>query len=55
MSARPVFLDWRSGQHASERAKPCVYCGQPTNLRDDERRPAHKVCAEAALTKEARR
>lgn len=46
-----MFLDWRAGQHWSERVKPCAHCRRPTNLRDDERQPAHKVCAEVALSK----
>lgn len=44
-------LVW-NGSHWAPQAKPCRHCGGPTNLRDDERRPSHKVCAEQALTKE---
>jgi hypothetical protein len=43
-------LDWREAHHWSSRPKPCSYCGGLTNLRDDQRRPAHKTCAtDAAL------
>lgn len=42
------LLDWRDGKHFDRtRALPCRYCGGATHLRDDERRPSHKVCAEA--------
>lgn len=44
-------LDWTHG-HWSERQRPCIYCTKPTNLRDSRRRPAHKVCAEAALLRQ---
>ncbi|MEZ0066730.1 hypothetical protein ABIA32_002742 [Streptacidiphilus sp. MAP12-20] len=40
-----TLLDWRTG-HWAEAAAPCRFCWQPTHLRDDYRRPAHKVCAE---------
>lgn len=51
MTLPPRLLDWRDRKHWSTRAKPCQYCGGPTHLRDNQRRPAHKVCAEHDLTK----
>jgi hypothetical protein len=48
-----MCLDWKSAAHWSWDAKPCRYCGRDTNLRDSKRSPAHKVCAEAELTKQA--
>lgn len=45
------LLDWRDAKHwDAARALPCRYCGKTTHLRDDDRRPSHKVCAEAAQT-----
>ncbi|MFF2612286.1 hypothetical protein [Kitasatospora sp. NPDC058046] len=44
-----VHLDWRGPQHWSDRARECRHCGVTTPLRDDEGKPAHKVCAERAL------
>ena len=49
----PIVLDWSSPEHSSRTAKPCRYCGQDTYLRDSKRSPAHKVCAEQALTVQA--
>lgn len=49
----PPLLDWRDSRHWSANAKPCRYCGFDTNLRDSKRSPAHKVCAEEALAKQA--
>ncbi|WP_432001549.1 hypothetical protein [Streptomyces sioyaensis] len=43
------LLVWTSSAHWSDTARPCRYCGRPTNLRDSKRAPAHKVCAEHAL------
>jgi hypothetical protein len=41
------LLDWRDASHFDRtRALPCRYCGKTTHLRDDERLPSHKVCAE---------
>lgn len=45
-----VVLDWRTGKHFSNVARPCRYCRKPTQLRDEDGVPAHKICAEAALT-----
>ena len=42
-------LDWFSGQHFGRRPEPCRHCQRPAGLRDDDGRPAHKVCAEAAV------
>lgn len=46
------LLDWRDSRHWSEQARPCRYCKEPTNLRDSDRKPAHKTCAEAAITQQ---
>ncbi|MER5882680.1 hypothetical protein ABT160_02510 [Streptomyces sp. NPDC001941] len=46
-------LDWSDSSHWSPRLRPCRYCGGLTNLRDSRRSPAHKVCAEAALARQA--
>ncbi|WP_431679516.1 bifunctional DNA primase/polymerase [Kitasatospora sp. KL5] len=44
-------LDWRDTHHYDRTTdKPCRWCGAPTPLRDDQRRPAHKVCAEHQTT-----
>ncbi|MEU0275972.1 hypothetical protein [Streptomyces sp. NPDC006307] len=43
------LLDWTDSRHWHQQARPCRYCDQPTNLRDSQRKPAHKTCAEAAL------
>lgn len=40
-------LNWSGSGHWSRVSGPCVYCGGPTNLRDEAGVPAHKVCAEA--------
>ena len=48
------LLDWTDGSvHWSREERPCRYCGRPTRLRDSKRSPAHKVCAETALTAQA--
>ncbi|AUY51917.1 hypothetical protein [Streptomyces sp. CB01881] len=42
-----AHLDWRDASHYDRtRTLPCRWCGRPTPLRDEQRRPAHKVCAE---------
>jgi hypothetical protein len=43
-----MALDWRDPRHWRKSASPCSYCGGRTNLRDEEGRAAHKVCAELA-------
>ncbi|MGJ5895123.1 hypothetical protein ACSCBZ_24685 [Streptomyces niveiscabiei] len=48
-----TLLDWRDSSHWSDRELPCRYCGFDTNLRDSKHKPAHKVCAEDALTTQA--
>lgn len=48
-----ALLDWTDHAHWAWTPKPCVYCGNPTQLRDSRRRPADKVCAEAALNAQA--
>ena len=45
------LLQWGDRSHWADLAKPCRHCGKSTHLRDNQRRPAHKVCAEQALTK----
>ncbi|GGV04278.1 hypothetical protein GCM10010495_14990 [Kitasatospora herbaricolor] len=43
-------LDWRDARHFDRtRDLPCHWCRRPTPLRDDQRRPSHKVCAENAM------
>lgn len=42
-------LVWSDRSHWAAQAKPCRHCGGPTHLRDEDRRPSHKVCAEQAL------
>lgn len=55
MTTPPPLLDWRDRSHWGKTEAPCRHCRQPTQLRDDERLPAHKVCAEqAAAAEEAR-
>jgi len=39
-------LDWRTSDHYRTPRKCCRYCGLLTPLRDEDGRPAHKVCAE---------
>ncbi|PYC80484.1 hypothetical protein C7C46_12315 [Streptomyces tateyamensis] len=46
-----ALLNWRDARHFDHtRDLPCRWCGRPTPLRDDQRRPSHKVCAEAQQT-----
>lgn len=47
------LLDWTSSAHWSKHQLPCRYCGEMTNLRDSRRKPAHKTCAEGALSQQA--
>jgi hypothetical protein len=48
------LLDWTSGAHWDHRGPwPCRYCGGDTQLRDSDRKAAHKTCAEAALDQQA--
>jgi hypothetical protein len=44
---RPI-IDW-STHRTSGQPAPCIHCTRPALLLDDAGRPAHKVCAEAAL------
>lgn len=46
-------LDWRDSSHWSHTERPCRYCGLQTHLRDSRHSPAHKVCAELALVRQA--
>jgi len=41
-------VDWRHPRHWSPVKKPCVHCGKPTHMRDDDGLPADKVCHEQA-------
>ncbi|WP_381792848.1 hypothetical protein [Streptomyces niveus] len=43
------LLNWSGSAHFSKTARPCWHCGAPTHLRDNNDRPADKVCAERAL------
>lgn len=55
MNGPAPLLQWGDRSHWAQLAKPCRHCGDLTHLRDNERRPSHKVCAEQALTdKDAR-
>ncbi|MGD1219975.1 hypothetical protein AB9Q10_16280 [Streptomyces krungchingensis] len=48
------LLDWTDAVHWDRfESRPCRYWGRPTQLRDSARKPAHKVCAEQALTDQA--
>jgi hypothetical protein len=42
-------LDWRHYSHFADFPAACRYCGGDAHCRDDNGRPAHKVCAETAL------
>ncbi|MEU6649474.1 hypothetical protein ABZ904_08505 [Streptomyces sp. NPDC046900] len=50
-----TLLDWTNGSvHWDyDGPRPCRYCGVPTQLRDSQRKHAHKTCAEDALTQQA--
>ena len=49
-----ALLDWTASKHWDHNgAWPCRYCDGLTQLRDSDRRPAHKTCAEAALDQQA--
>lgn len=49
------LLDWGGPGHWDyDHARPCRYCGVPTQLRDNHGSPAHKVCAEDALATQSR-
>lgn len=41
------LLVWNDSSHWAQAEAPCRFCHQATHLRDDYRRPTHKVCAEA--------
>jgi hypothetical protein len=44
---RPRLLDWSDrDKHWLRTEAPCRHCHQPTHLRDDDKKPSHKVCAE---------
>jgi len=44
-----VLLDWTAAWHFAQEARPCWHCGAPTHLRDEDKRPSDKVCAEVDL------
>lgn len=44
-------LNWSHPCHWSGAPEPCVYCARLTNLLDGAGIPAHKVCAERAVTR----
>lgn len=44
--SRPRLLDWGDRSHWAWTEAPCRHCHQPTHLRDDDKQPSHKVCAE---------
>ncbi|MFD0209188.1 hypothetical protein ACFVH9_08620 [Streptomyces hirsutus] len=48
------LLDWSDRRHWARTELPCRYqCGgTPTQLRDSKGSPAHKVCAERAITQQ---
>lgn len=48
----PPLLDWRDRSHWSGLDAPCTTCGDPTPLRNDRRKPQHKVCAERVLAEQ---
>lgn len=54
-SAPGQLLDWTDGRHWARTQAPCRYCRKPTFLRDDDRLPADKVCAERALAERTAR
>lgn len=43
---RPRLLNWSDRNHWAWVEAPCRHCHQPTHLRDDDKQPSHKVCAE---------
>jgi len=42
-----TLLDWRKQRIGPLR--PCVLCGRNALMRDDDRQPVHKVCAQALI------
>ncbi|MEU0992309.1 hypothetical protein [Streptomyces sp. NPDC005953] len=52
MNSLPV-LDWSDRSHYARDLKQCRYCPGLTHLRDSKGKPAHKVCAEQALARQA--
>jgi len=56
VSAPRVCLDWsdRSRHHLARPAR-CRVCGQVAQLRDEQGRACHKVCAERELAAELAR
>jgi hypothetical protein len=45
-----IIADWGDAAHWNRgKQGPCAHCGKLALLLDDASRPAHKVCAQAAL------
>jgi hypothetical protein len=44
-----IVLNWR--QLIIGPLRPCLLCGQPALMRNDNHDPCHKVCAEAIANK----
>jgi len=42
-----TVLDWR--KHFTGPLRRCVLCARPALMRDEDRQPCHKVCAEALV------
>jgi hypothetical protein len=45
-----IILDWR--RLSIGPLRPCVLCGRPALMRNDDHDPCHKVCAEAIAAKQ---
>lgn len=48
-----TLLDWHHAAHWSPVARCCYLCGQPTHLQTFAGTPAHKVCEEQRIDREA--
>ncbi len=48
-STSRITLDWSGPEHWSQSQQPCRICDQPTQLRDPQGQPCHKVCAEVMI------
>lgn len=48
------LLNWHDSSHWNHNGPaPCRYCERPAWLLDSRGHPAHKVCAERAITQQA--
>ena len=45
-----IVFDWR--RLSIGPLRPCVLCGRPALMRNDDHDPCHKVCAEAIAAKQ---